>query len=135
MTDDYEKLLGDAFEKVKPCEFCDRFEVKKVEGMHEGSKTVITNFGQIAICLRREPSHIAKFLFKELAVPGVIEGDRLLFNGKLMSSTVNERVVKYVDMFVKCEKCGKPDTEIISEGEKTFLKCMACGTKKLIHDL
>jgi translation initiation factor 2 beta subunit (eIF-2beta)/eIF-5 len=64
MADDYEKLLGEAFEKVKPTEFCDRFEVKKVEGRHEGTKTSITNFSQVAVCLRREVEHIAKFLFK-----------------------------------------------------------------------
>ena len=135
MVDDYEKLLGDAFEKVKPCEFCDRFEIKKVEGMYEGARTIITNFGQIVICFRRQPEHLAKFLFRELATPGVIDGERLILNRKIASVAVNEKMKKYVEMFVKCGKCGKPDTEIITEGNKTFLKCMACGTKIAIHDI
>jgi translation initiation factor 2 subunit 2 len=135
MADDYEKLLGEAYENIKPTEFCDRFEVKKVEGMHEGTKTVITNFSQVCTCLRRSPEHVSKFLFKELASPGLIEGDRLILTRKLMSSQVNEKVEKYAEKFVKCSNCGKPDTEIISEGGKTYLKCMACGLKKEIHDL
>jgi len=132
--DDYEKLLGEAFEKVKPMEFCDRFEVKKVEGRHEGTKTVITNFGQIAVCLRRDPEHISKFLFKELASPGNIDGERLVLTRKLSSVQINERVGKYVDKFVRCSNCGKPDTELVKEGDKLYLKCMACGNKKLVHD-
>lgn len=133
--DDYEKLLGEAFEKVKPCEFCDRFEVKKVEGMHEGTKTIVTNFCQIATCLRRKPEHLAKFLLGELATSGNIEGERLILTRKLTSAQINEKVEKYANSFVKCANCGKPDTEIVREGEQVFLKCMACGTKKAIHDV
>ncbi len=133
--EDYEKLLGEAFKKVKPCEFCDRFEVKKVEGMHEGTKTIVTNFASIASHLRRKPEHVAKFLLGELASSGNIEGDRLVLTRKLTSAQINEKVEKYANSFVKCSNCGKPDTEIIKEGEQAFLKCMACGTKKAIHDI
>jgi len=135
MTNDYEKLLGEAFEKVKPTEFCDRFEVKKVEGRHEGTRTFITNFIAISTCLRRDPEHIAKFLFKELATPGEIDGERLILARKLPSAQVNEKVEKYVEKFVKCSNCGKPDTEILTEGNLTFLKCMACGIKKPINNI
>ena len=135
MADDYEKLLGEAFEKVKPCEFCDRFEVKKAVGMHEGTKTIVTNFFQIAICLRRKPEHLAKFLLGELASSGSIEGERLVLTRKLTSAQINEKIEKYANLFVKCANCGKPDTEIVKEGTQSFLKCMACGTKKAIHDI
>lgn len=135
MADDYESMLGEAYKTIKPTEFCDRFEIKKAEGRHEGTKTVVTNFAQITTCLRRNPEHVSRFLFKELATPGDVDGDRLILNRKLPSKMVNEKVEKYVELFVKCGKCGKPDTELTNEGNKTFLKCMACGTKKEIHDL
>ena len=110
-------------------------EIKKVEGHHEGNKTIVTNFTQITECIRREGEHLSRFLFKELATPGQIDNDRLILTRKLSSSQINEKIEKYVEAFVKCSKCGKPDTEMIKEKEKTFLKCMACGTKKEIHDL
>ena len=135
MADDYEALLGEAYQNIKPTEFCDRFEIKKVEGMHEGNKTVVTNFAQIVSCMRRDGEHLSRFLFKELASPGNIDGDRLILTRKLSSAQINEKVAKYIEKFVKCSKCGKPDTEIMTEGEKTFLKCMACGTKKEIHNI
>ena len=135
MVDDYESLLCEAYEKVKPCEFLDRFEVKKVEGHHEGTKTIVTNFGQICSALRRKPEHVAKFLFGELASSGTIEGDRLLLTRKLPSGQINVKVEEYACLYVKCSKCGKPDTEIILEGGKSYLKCMACGLKREIHDV
>ena len=135
MTNDYETLLSSAYEKIKPTEFLDRFEILKAEGRHEGTKTIVTNFSQITTCLRRKPEHLSKFLFRELAAPGEINNDRLILTRKLPSKQINEKIEKYVDLFVKCQKCGKSDTEIVKESEKTFLKCMACGTKKEIHDL
>lgn len=132
--EDYDNLLNSAYESVKPCEFCDRFEVKKVEGKHEGTRTIITNFSQIASCIRRDPLHLSKFLFKELASSGSIDGDRLILSRKISSGPINEKIQKYVDIFVKCKKCEKPDTELISENGGVFLRCMACGAKEEIHN-
>ncbi len=135
MTNEYESLLDEAFVTIKPTEFVDRFDVMKVEGRHEGTKTVITNFTQIASHFRRTPDHISRFLFKELASPGNVDGDRLIFVRKLASKQINEKLEKYVEKFVKCSKCGKPDTELVVDGGKNFIKCMACGTKKEFYNI
>ena len=128
--DEYEKMLGQGFENIKPCEECERFEVLKVEGHHEGSRTVISNFCAIASCLRRDSEHLAKFLFKELATSGYVPGDRLILDRKLSSKSVNEKIEKYVNKFVLCPKCKKPDTELVCENGHDFIRCLACGAKK-----
>jgi translation initiation factor 2 subunit 2 len=130
----YEDMLSEAYENVDQKEVCERFEIKKVSGHHEGSKTIITNFGQVSACLRRNPEHLAKFLFKELAAPGEISGDRLILTRKVSSQKVNEKIDKYSREYVLCPKCKKPDTEIVEEGGKRYLRCLACGNKKEIHN-
>lgn len=130
---DYEALLDEAYDKVEVSEECGRFELLKVSGHHEGTKTIISNFGQIAQCVRRAPEHILKFLSKELASHGEIKGDRLILSRKLPSAEINKKIQKYVDRFVLCPKCNKPDTELIEEGPRLFLKCLACGNKREIH--
>ena len=125
----YEDLLNEAYEKVKPSEECGRFEITKVTGHHEGSKTVITNFLPVASCLRRAPEHLAKFLGKELASSTEISGERLILSRKLASKDINEKVEKYVGRFVVCPKCKKPDTELVHEQGKDFVKCLACGER------
>lgn len=133
MTDDYEQMLSEAYEKIKPVESnIDRFEVPKVEGHIEGVKTIITNFRIIANYIRREPEHFLKFLLNELASPGVIKGDRLILTRKISSSLINEKIKLYVDSYVICKECKKPDTEIQKEDRVNFIHCLACGARKPI---
>jgi translation initiation factor 2 subunit 2 len=129
----YEALLESAYEEVKPVEECGRFEILKVKGHHEGTKTIITNFLQVATCIRRASPHLIKFLNKELASSSELSGDRLILSRKLSSKEINEKIEKYVNLFVLCPKCKKPDTEIVEEKGKTMLRCMACGDKYEIH--
>lgn len=127
---DYEKLLEEAYGKVKIIEGNgERFEIPKIEGRFEGKKTILTNFFQVASHLRREPEHFQKFLLKQLATSGQREGDRLILNNKIPSAKINTKIEDYVNEFVLCKECKKPDTEIIKEGKITFVHCLACGAK------
>jgi translation initiation factor 2 subunit 2 len=126
----YEKLLDEAYGKVKQVEISsDRFEIPKAQGHFEGKKTIITNFFHIASYLRRTPEHFQKFLLKELAVSGQVEGDRLVLNMKVPSAKINQKVEEYAKEFVICRECGKPDTQLIKEGRISVVHCLACGAK------
>jgi len=128
--ENYEQLLNEAFSKVKKIEGTgERFEIPKVEGLFEGKKTILTNFFQIASQIRRDPEHFQKFLLKELATPGQKEGERLILNNKIPSKKINQKLEQYINEFVLCRECKKPDTEFIKEDRLTFLKCLACGAK------
>ncbi|MDE1848785.1 MAG: translation initiation factor IF-2 subunit beta [Nanoarchaeota archaeon] len=129
----YEKLLDEAFRKIKKSESNgERFEIPKAEGHFEGKKTIITNFSQMASYLRRKPEHFQKFLLKELASSGQIEGERLILNQKVPSAKINQKIEEYAKEFVICKECGKPDTELVKDPEQrvTFIHCLACGAKR-----
>ncbi len=130
----YEKLLEEAYEKVKPIEASsERFEIPSVQGMIEGNKTVITNFQQICSHIRRNCEHVLKFLLRELATPGKLEGSSLILQRKIMSGKINEKISEYVQEFVICKECKKPDTELVKQGEFMFVHCMACGAKHSVR--
>ncbi len=130
----YEDLLGKAYEKIKSSEGNgERFEVPKVEGHFEGKRTILTNFMQISNHIRRDPDHLQKFLFKDLATSGNRDGDRLILNNKISSSKINPKIEEYLREFVLCKECNKPDTEIIKEGKINFVHCLACGAKHPIR--
>ena len=131
---DYEALLDEAYENVEATSECGRFEVLKVEGHHEGVRTIVSNFGQVVTCLRRSPEHVMKFLSKELASSVEMKGDRLILSRKLTSKMINEKIELYVKRFVLCPKCGKPDSEL-EVGAKTFLRCLACGERYEVHTI
>ena len=132
--EDYEKLLDEAYLKVKKVAGTgERFEIPKVEGRFQGKKTLITNFFSIASHLRRTPEHFQKFLLRELAAAGVVEGDRLVLNKKVPSAKINPKIEQYAKEFVVCRECKKPDTELVKEGRLTYLHCLACGAKHPIY--
>jgi translation initiation factor 2 subunit 2 len=132
----YEKLLDEAFKKIKKPEGNgERFEIPKIEGHFEGKKTILTNFFQIASYIRRNPEHFQKFLLKELASSGQIEGDRLVLNQKVPSAKINQKIESYVREFVLCKECGKPDTELIKDDRMTFIHCLACGAKRPVSKI
>jgi translation initiation factor 2 subunit 2 len=134
MTNDYEKLLTEAYKDLKPIEHNgERFEIPRIEGHVEGTKTILTNLQQIASTLRRKQEHLLKFLLKELATSGKIQGNRVILQRKIPSSKINEKIHDYTNEFVICKECKKPDTELIKQDRLTFIHCLACGAKHSVR--
>lgn len=130
----YEKLLDEAYKELKPIQHNgERFEIPKIEGHHEGTKTILTNLPQISLYLRRDQGHLLKFLLKELATSGSIKNGRVILMRQLPSQKINEKIEDYIKEFVSCRQCGKPDTEIIREKGFLFLHCLACGAKQSVR--
>ena len=107
-----------------------RFEVPSPSIYTIKRTTIIKNFSEIAKALRRDEKHFAKFLFKELAVPGTINGSEIVFSAKVPSSIIVQRVNEYVKEYVMCKECGKPDTNLHIDAGIATIKCEACGAKR-----
>jgi len=133
---DYKALLKRAHEHLPESVLeKERFEIPKVVGHLEGNKTIIRNFGKIAQALERDPQHLLKFVLKELAAPGVFRGTSLTIGTKVSAARVNDKIKQYAEQFVLCSVCGKPDTQLVKEGEFTNMKCMACGHKQSVKSI
>jgi len=130
--EDYKSLLEKAYEKIKPIEAKERFEIPEIESHLEGNKTIISNFVQISAQLRRKPEHVEKFFEKELACQGKIDGNRLILIKKIPQKKLMEKLKVYVEKYVICRECKKPDTELIKEKDFYFIHCLACGAKHSI---
>jgi len=129
-TMDYESLLNKIYEKIpKKSETADRFKVPSVEIEIVGQKTVFKNFSQILTVLRREANHAAKFLSRELAVPNSVQGNNLIFQGKVGKEILQKKMEDYIKEFVYCKQCGEPDTKLVKEERVTYMVCEACGAK------
>ncbi|HDT11385.1 MAG TPA: translation initiation factor IF-2 subunit beta [bacterium] len=130
---DYEKMLDRAIEKIpKVSDASERFKVPGISAFLMGSKTLINNFTEIAGAVRREPEHLQKFLFKELATKGELSGPKLILQGKFTRDAITRKIELYLKEYVYCPDCGKPDTKIMKEDRFLFLKCEACGSKHVV---
>jgi translation initiation factor 2 subunit 2 len=130
---DYENLLKRARERMPQIVFeKERFEIPKVRGHLQGNRTVISNFNQIAETLRRPKEHLLKYLLHELATPGMIKSGLLFMGSTVPAMRINEKIKQYAHEFVLCASCGKPDTDIVQEGDFAFMRCSVCGAKNTV---
>jgi translation initiation factor 2 subunit 2 len=127
----YEQMLKEAEKKIsRNISKESRLEIPSPNVVIQGNRTFITNFTDIANSIRRNPKHLAKFLFRELAKPGHENGNRLVLQGKAVKNLIQNKIDAYIKEFVICKECNRPDTHIVKEDRLTFLKCEACGAKQ-----
>jgi translation initiation factor 2 subunit 2 len=128
MVDPYEALLKKAYANVTvQSESTERFTVPEAKSYIEGKTTVLENFAEIADIVRRDQDHLMKYLLGELGTAGKIDGTRAIFNGKFEPALINGLIKSYVDDYVICSECGKPDTRLVKDDRVLLLRCDACG--------
>lgn len=129
-------MLEEALNKLSEEKKLDvRFEIPKPSVFISGNRTYINNFVEIANTIRRKPEHLLKFLSRELASPGFLEGGRAIFQGRIMESLVERKLESYYKEFLYCSECKKPDTQIIKQDRVWILKCEACGAKTPVRQI
>lgn len=132
---EYEKMLEEAYSKIKTAGKDERFEIPKAEAFVQGAFTIVKNFSQIADYLRRDVRHMLKFFARELAAPGSLEGGKAIFQTKVSQKTVQQKLEEYINEYVLCKECKKPDTKLLKEDRITVMKCEACGAKCAVKQL
>lgn len=128
---DYEELLDRAIAKLPDIETTDaRFVIPEPKVFAEGKTTILDNFGNIADVLNRDPDHLMKYLTRELGTAGKIEGSRAVFQGRFMRMQIANNIQAYVDEYVMCSECERPDTQLVRVDRVLILQCSACGAHR-----
>jgi len=131
---DYERMLKEAYSKIPPEVLRHkRFEVPRPQSAIIGSRTILYNFKDVCETLNRDPVHILRFLLREMATAGTMDGSRAIFQGKFDPETLRRLIDRYVRNFVMCPVCKRPDTHIVKEKRLQFLICDACGAKSPVR--
>jgi len=133
---DYKKLLKKVLDDASTKKVVeDRFKLPKVEILYEGNTTVIKNFDKISIAVNREPDLILKFLLGWLGTSGEINGGRVTFQGKIPPKQVQDKLKDYIDTYVICSECNRPDTHIVKQGRTHLIRCDACGAFRSVKSI
>ncbi len=136
--DDYDKLLERARSQVPEDAFKksgERFQVPKVQIMIQGNRSIWQNFQEIINILNRPGKEVLKFVAGQLATAGTFEGSTAVFNGKFSPEMVNEVLNRYIEAYVICPVCGRPDTAIVKQSNVYYLHCSACGARTSIRPI
>lgn len=136
MTFNYDELLKRAREQMPEVQAKkERLEMPRIQTQTVGMRTIIVNFKEIAEILDRDPQHILKFLTREMATAASFHESRAIFQGKFRSDSFERLLQRYLDAYVVCPVCKRPDTKIVKEKRLTFLVCNACGAKSAVKQL
>jgi translation initiation factor 2 subunit 2 len=105
----------------------ERWALPRPDVIPEGRMTLLRNFKEMTVATRRQPDHMAKFLLSQIGTAGSIDGDRLVFTGKVPVPKIQGVLDDYVETYVRCGECGAPDTHIEKDARVSILRCEACG--------
>lgn len=125
---DYEASLDRAMEDVPDIATSDeRLDLPEPAAQRDGAFTRLTNLGEIADELSREPDHIHRFIQRDVGTSGKLEGGRARYSGNFDAAAFSAAIDRYVQEYVTCSECGLPDTRLVRENRTPMLRCDACG--------
>jgi translation initiation factor 2 subunit 2 len=125
---DYRKLLKNVLDDTSTKKIVeDRFKLPKIEIFYEGNTTVIKNFDKVSDVVNRDPQLILKFLLGGVGTAGEMEGGRVVFQGKILAKQIQDKLKEYIDTYVMCSECNRPDTHLVKQGRNILIRCDACG--------
>jgi translation initiation factor 2 subunit 2 len=125
----YDSALDRAYDEL-PSQDRDegsRLSVPDPVGETDGAFTRLTNLGDIADALDRDPSHVHSAIQRALGTSGQFDGSRARYNGSFDSADFDAAIDDYIAEFVTCSECGLPDTILTREDGIEMLRCQACG--------
>ncbi len=136
MTFNYDDLLRRAREQMPEVQVKrERLEMPRIMSHTVGMRTTISNFKDISDSLDRDPQHILKFLTREMATAATFHDARAIFQGKFQRDSFERLLQRYLESYVVCPVCKRPDTKIAKEKRLSFLLCNACGARSAIKQL
>ena len=131
MADDYAALLKRARAKVpEKVGTGERFQMPVMDILQEGKITIVRNMDEILDKLNRSSDHLVPILLREIGTAGSYEDGRLVLQAKVSEDNLHARLAKYVETYVICGECGRPDTHLQKEERTTIVKCDACGAHR-----
>ncbi len=132
----YEELLDRGIEKLPPkIKTKTRFEIPKVETEIEAGRTIITNWKDIISAMNRDQKLLLRFLEHRLGTVGWVSGGKAYFQGKFQKVRLNRLLEFFVNEYIICDVCKRPDTKLVKEKGQLIKKCDACGAWRVVEKI
>jgi len=136
MTFNYDDLLKRAYKQMPEVQAKrERLELPRIMIQTVGMRTIINNFKELSDTLDRDPPHLLKFLTREMATAATFHDSRAIFQGKFRADSFERLLGRYIEGYVVCPVCKRPDTKISKEKRLSFIVCNACGAKSSVKQL
>jgi len=129
---DYQALLERLYQKVPPKSGTADYTLPIPQIIRLGNQTIVRNFREISMKLKRDPVLVARYLQKELAAAGSYDPNsgQLVLNVKVSRKVIAKFLDLFLKNYVRCPTCGSIDTRLEKRGKAWILVCEACGAEQ-----
>lgn len=110
-----------------------KFEPPKVEIRREAGNTIILNWNKLVKAVNDQEKVFLRFLAHELGTHGETERGKTTFKGSHSARKINRLIEEFVDVYIICSECGRPDTKLQKEKGRLLKKCQACGAWQFVE--
>ena len=126
---DYSKLLDRLYMALpSKARETTRFEIPRAQSIIQGKQTIWKNFVKVSKDLNRDTDLLYKFVMKEISTSStIVNNQSLVLNGTFDYNKINQVLDKFINTYVLCSACKKPDTQISTKNNIKVLRCTACG--------
>jgi len=66
---------------------------------------------------------------------GELDSGRVVFQGKIPPKHVQDKLKEYIDSYVICSECNRPDTHLVKQGRTILIRCDACGAFRSVKSI
>ena len=111
-----------------------RYQMPPPRGHKEKTWTIIPSFVLTTNALHRQQEEVLKYLSLSLHTPTKLDQGRACIKGHFSDEEVLSVLRQYIEDFVLCSGCKKPETAYRIRNSGTIVqKCFACGKKSPLN--
>ncbi len=110
-----------------------RYKMPAIVLSTKKGSTTVDNLSLLAKSLGRQPSELLKMWSYSLGTHSTVKTSSL--GGTYTFTQLHEALLKHIDEYVLCQKCGNPETSYTIHKAYLCLQCRACsGLSKIKSD-
>jgi translation initiation factor 5 len=112
-----------------------RYKMTPLNIITEGAFKAITNIPQVAHDLERAPYMLVEFIKHKLGTNLSYKNDKLKYSNKLSNDLVQNALYEFIELFVLCETCNLPETNLVVKKDKNIIEftCRACSANNSLQ--
>ncbi|MCS7106519.1 MAG: translation initiation factor IF-2 subunit beta [Acidilobaceae archaeon] len=134
---DYRWLLERVYKKIPPRPEAEGIALPEPELIRVGDQTIIKNFREISMKLKREPAVLTRYLLRELNAGGSYDENsgQLRVGIKVSKKPIEQLLQRFEKAYVRCPTCGSIDTKLLRRERNWSLICEACGAEQAVKPI
>jgi len=110
-----------------------RYKMPILSVKHKKNHTIITNSIDISRALKTQHCYMSKYFAIELGTQSMSSDTGISLRGVHSANMLTTVLNKFIEQFILCSSCHKPEIDYYKGRKKVIVCCRACGHKSTLN--